>query len=201
MHNPAKNEHPVHALIQNRWSPRAFAEKPIPNETLRSLFEAARWAPSSSNEQPWAFVVAAKEEPENFAKILSTLVEFNQTWAKDAPVIGIAVSEMEFARNQRPNRNAFYDTGAAMAYLTTEATARELFVHQMAGFDPHKAIEVLHIPKGWEPIAAFVIGYAGDPDSLSDVLRQRELAPRSRKPISEFVMSGKWGEPAHFLTK
>ncbi len=201
MHNPAKNEHPVHALIQNRWSPRAFAEKPIPNETLRSLFEAARWAPSSSNEQPWAFVVAAKEEPENFAKILSTLVEFNQTWAKDAPVIGIAVSEMEFARNQRPNRNAFYDTGAAMAYLTTEATARELFVHQMAGFDPHKAIEVLHIPKGWEPIAAFAIGYAGDPDSLSDVLRQRELAPRSRKPISEFVMSGKWGEPAHFLTK
>lgn len=201
MHNPAKNEHPVHALIQNRWSPRAFAEKPIPNETLRSLFEAARWAPSSSNEQPWAFVVAAKEEPENFAKILSTLVEFNQTWAKDAPVIGIAVSEMEFVRNQRPNRNAFYDTGAAMAYLTTEATARELFVHQMAGFDPHKAIEVLHIPKGWEPIAAFAIGYAGDPDSLSDVLRQRELAPRSRKPISEFVMSGKWGEPAHFLTK
>ncbi len=201
MHNPAKSEHPVHTLIQNRWSPRAYSEKPIPAEVLRSLFEAARWAPSSNNEQPWAFIVATKDEPEAFAKIQSTLVEFNQSWAKHAPLIGIAVSEMEFARNQHPNRNAFYDTGAAMAYLTTEATSRELFVHQMAGFDPHKAIEVLQISKGWEPIAAFVIGYAGDANSLPDVLRQRELAARSRKPLSDFVMSGKWGQPAHFLTK
>ncbi len=201
MHNPARNEHPLHALIQNRWSPRAFSGKLISNEVLRSLFEAARWAPSSNNEQPWAFIVATKEKPEEFAEILSTLVEFNQSWARHAPLIGIAISEMEFARNQRPNRNAFYDTGAAMAYLTTEATARELFVHQMAGFDPQKAVDALHIPKGWEPIAAFVAGYAGDHNSLSDALRERELSPRSRKPLSEFVMSGKWGQPAHFLTK
>lgn len=201
MHNPAKSEHPVHALIQNRWSPRAFSEKPIPHEALRSLFEAARWAPSSNNEQPWAYVVATKEQPEEFANIVSTLVEFNQSWAKHAPLVGIAVSEMEFARNQHPNRNAFYDTGAAMAYLTMEATARELFVHQMAGFDPHKAIEVLHIPKGWEPIAAFTVGYAGDPNSLPEPLRERELAARSRKPLLEFVMSGKWGQRAHFLTR
>jgi nitroreductase len=201
MHNPAKSEHPVHTLIQNRWSPRAFSDKPVSPETLRSLFEAARWAPSSNNAQPWAFIVATKGEPEAYANILSTLVEFNQSWAKHAPLIGIAVSEMEFARNQHPNRNAFYDTGAAMSQLSTEATARELFVHQMAGFDPHKAIEVLHIPKGWEPIAAFVIGYAGDPHSLPEGLRERELAPRSRKPLSEFVMSGKWGQPAHFLGK
>jgi len=201
MHNPAKSEHPVHTLIQNRWSPRAFSEKPISDQALRSLFEAARWAPSSSNEQPWAFIVATKDETEGYAKILSTLVEFNQSWAKHAPLIGIAVSEMEFARNQHPNRNAFYDTGAAMAYLTTEATARELFVHQMAGFDPQKAIEVLQIPKGWEPIAAFVIGFVGDANSLPDGLRDRELAARSRKPLSDFVMSGQWGQKAHFLTK
>jgi nitroreductase len=201
MHNPANNEHPVHALIQNRWSPRAFSEKPISKETLRSLFEAARWAPSSNNEQPWAFVVATKDESEGFARILGTLVEFNQSWAKEAPLIGIAVSSMEYARNKNPNRNAFYDTGAAMAYLTTEATARELFVHQMAGFDPQKAAEVLQIPKGWEAIAAFALGYAGDPNSLSELMRQRELAPRTRKPMSELVMSGKWGEPAHFLAK
>src|SRR5664279_322463 len=201
MHNPAKSEHPVHTLIQNRWSPRAFSEKPISDQALRSLFEAARWAPSSSNEQPWAFIVATKDETEGYAKILSTLVEFNQSWAKYAPLIGIAVSEMEFARNQHPNRNAFYDTGAAMAYLTTEATARELFVHQMAGFDPQKAIEVLQIPKGWEPIAAFVIGFVGDDNSLPDGLRDRELAARSRKPLSDFVMSGQWGQKAHFLTK
>jgi nitroreductase len=201
MENPANSEHPVHALIQNRWSPRAFSEKPVSHEVLRSLFEAARWAPSSNNEQPWAFIMGTKEEPENFAKVLTTLVEFNQSWAKQAPVLGIVVSEMEFAKNHQPNRTAFYDTGAAMAHFTTEATARDLFVHQMAGFDPKKAIEVFDIPNGWEPIATFAIGYAGDSASLPDHLRQREHSPRSRKPIAEFVMSGKWGQPAHFLSK
>src|SRR5208283_2987605 len=201
MHNPAKTDYPVHELIQNRWSPRAFSDKPVSPEILRSLFEAARWTPSSSNEQPWAFIVATKDDPETHDKILSTLVEFNQAWAKHAPVLAIAVSQMEFARNKTPNRNAFYDTGAAVAHLTAEATSRGLFVHQMAGFDPHKAIEVFHIPKGWEPIAVFAIGYPGDPNALPDKLRERESAPRSRKPISEFVMSGEWGHPATFLSE
>ena len=199
MHNPAKTDYPVHDLIQNRWSPRAFSDNPVSPETLRSLFEAARWAPSSSNEQPWAFIVGTKDDLETHSKILSALVEFNQGWAKHAPVLAIAVSQMEFARNKTSNRNAFYDTGAAVAHLTAEATSRGLFVHQMAGFDPHKAIEVFHIPKGWEPIAAFAIGYPGDPNALPDKLRERELAPRSRKPISEFVMSSDWGRPAKFL--
>ncbi|MGB7462552.1 MAG: nitroreductase family protein [Candidatus Acidiferrum sp.] len=199
MHNPAKTDYPVHDLIQNRWSPRAFSDNPVSPETLRSLFEAARWAPSSSNEQPWAFIVGTKDDLETHSKILSTLVEFNQGWAKHAPVLAIAVSQMEFARNKTPNRNAFYDTGAAVAHLTAEATSRGLFVHQMAGFDPQKAIEVFHIPKGWEPIAVFAIGYPGDPNALPDKLRERELAPRSRKPISEFVMSSDWGHPAKFL--
>ena len=199
MHNPAKTDYPVHDLIQNRWSPRAFSDNPVSPETLRSLFEAARWAPSSSNEQPWAFIVGTKDDLETHSKILSTLVEFNQGWAKHAPVLAIAVSQMEFARNKTPNRNAFYDTGAAVAHLTAEATSRGLFVHQMAGFDPQKAIAVFHIPKGWEPIAVFAIGYPGDPNALPDKLRERELAPRSRKPISEFVMSSDWGHPAKFL--
>lgn len=199
MHNPAKTDYPVHDLIQNRWSPRAFSDNPVSPETLRSLFEAARWAPSSSNEQPWAFIVGTKDDLETHSKILSTLVEFNQGWAKHAPVLAIAVSQMEFARNKTPNRNAFYDTGAAVAHLTAEATSRGLFVHQMAGFDLQKAIEVFHIPKGWEPIAVFAIGYPGDPNALPDKLRERELAPRSRKPISEFVMSSDWGHPAKFL--
>ena len=199
MHNPAKTDYPVHDLIQNRWSPRAFSDNPVSPEALWSLFEAARWAPSSSNEQPWAFIVGTKDDLETHSKILSTLVEFNQGWAKHAPVLAIAVSQMEFARNKTPNRNAFYDTGAAVAHLTAEATSRGLFVHQMAGFDPQKAIEVFHIPKGWEPIAVFAIGYPGDPNALPDKLRERELAPRSRKPISEFVMSSDWGHPAKFL--
>jgi nitroreductase len=199
MRKPAPTDHPVHELIRERWSPRAFSEKAVPAEVLRSLFEAARWAPSSNNEQPWAFLVATKDDAKFHEKMVSTLVEFNQTWAKQAPVLAIAISELAFARNGHPNRNAFYDTGAAVAHLTTEATARGLLVHQMAGFDPHKAIELFSIPSGWEPIAAFVIGYPGDAQALPEPLRERENAPRTRKPLGEFVMSGNWGKPAAFL--
>jgi nitroreductase len=201
MQKPAATAHPVHPLIRERWSPRAFSLQPVPAEVLRSLFEAARWAPSSNNEQPWAFLVATKDDREFHDKMVSTLVEFNQTWAKHAPVLAIAISELAFARNGHANRNAFYDTGAAVADLTTEATARGLLVHQMAGFDPHKAIEFFSIPTGWEPIAAFVIGYPGDPQALPEPLREREHAPRTRKPLAEFVMSGSWGKPAPFLNK
>jgi nitroreductase len=194
-------DHPVHELILKRWSPRAFSEKSVPDEVLQSLFEAARWSPSSNNEQPWAFLVATKDDPETYAKELSTLVEFNQAWAKSAPVLVISVSRMAFAKNGTPNRNAFYDTGAAVAHLTSEATARGLYVHQMAGFDPKKAKETFGIPEGWEPISAFTIGYLGDPETLSDALRERELAPSTRKPLAEFVMSGKWGQVARFAKK
>lgn len=196
---PAPAAAPIHELITHRWSPRAFDSRPVEPEKLRSLFEAARWAPSSNNEQPWAFIVGTKDDPATHAKLLSTLHEFNQAWAKHPPVLGIAVSRLAFARNGNANRNAFYDTGAAMADLTTEAVSRGLSVHQMAGFDHHKAIELFGIPEGWEPIAAFVIGYPGDPQALPENLRERELAVRTRKPLSEFVMSGSWGQPASFL--
>ena len=198
MHKPATTQYPVHELIRERWSPRAFSEKAVSPEILQSLFEAARWAPSSNNEQPWAFLVGTRGEGDTFKKILGTLVEFNQTWAKHAPVLAIAVTELAFARNRQPNRNAFYDTGAAVSQLTTEATSRGLCVHQMAGFDPHRAIEAFAIPNGWEPIAVFAIGYAGDPQTLPEALRERELAPGTRKPLHEFVMSGSWGQVAPF---
>ena len=198
MQKPAPVHHPIHDLLRHRWSPRAFSDKPVSPDVLRSLFEAARWAPSSSNEQPWAFLVATRDDAENHAKMVSTLVEFNQNWAKHAPVLAIAISEMAFARTGKPNPNAFYDTGAAVAHLSVEATSQGLFVHQMAGFDPKKASELFEIPGGWEPIAAFVIGYPGDPASLPDTLRERELAPRERKPLSSFVMSGGWGKIAAF---
>ncbi|MGB7438168.1 MAG: nitroreductase family protein [Candidatus Acidiferrum sp.] len=118
MNKTGSTDHPIHQLIRERWSPRAFADKPVPADILRSLFEAARWAPSSNNEQPWAFIVATKEDQATHAKLLSALHEFNQVWAKDASVLVIAVSELAFARNGSPNRNAFYDTGAAVANLT-----------------------------------------------------------------------------------
>jgi len=201
MKNPAPAEYPVHELIRERWSPRAFSRKEISSEDLRSLFEAARWAPSSSNEQPWAFIVATRNDNENFSKALQPLVEFNANWAKNAYVLGFAVAELAFAKNNTPNRNAHYDTGAAMSQLTTEATSRGIFVHQMAGFDPDAAREVFEIPSGWDAIAAFAMGYPGDPASLPQPYRDRETAPRVRKPIREFVMNVKWGHTANFILK
>jgi nitroreductase len=201
MKNPAPAEFPIHELIANRWSPRAFGDQDVSPETLRSLFEAARWAPSSSNEQPWSFLVATRNDQENFTKALQPLVEFNVNWAKKAAVLGFAVSELAFAKNKAPNRNAQYDTGAAMALLAIEATARGLFVHQMAGFDPETAREVFSIPVGFDAIAAFAIGYPGDAATLPQPLRDRELAPRSRKPVREFVMTGQWAQPAPFVTE
>ena len=201
MQKPAPSDFPVHELIRERWSPRAFADKPVPQDTLRSIFEAARWAPSSFNEQPWAYIVATKDDKENFEKMLSVLVDFNVQWAKSVPVLALAVAKLTFANNNAPNRNAQYDTGAATALLSVEATARVLAVHQMAGFDAEKARQVFGIPKGWEPIAALAIGYPGDPASLPAPLKDREMAPRTRKPIGEFVMAGQWGHTASFAAK
>lgn len=201
MQRPAPTDSPVHDLIRHRWSPRAFADKPVAPEVLRSLFEAARWAPSSYNEQPWAYLVATKDDKENFAKMLSVLVEFNAGWAKQAPVLALAVAELAFAKTGQPNRNGQYDTGAATALLSVEATARGLFVHQMAGYDADKARQVFGIPRDWEAITAIAIGYQGDPTSLAPALQERELAPRTRKPIREFVMSGSWGHTATFAEK
>ncbi|HEY8715469.1 MAG TPA: nitroreductase family protein [Candidatus Acidoferrum sp.] len=199
MHKRTPFEFPVHDLISERWSPRAFAEKAIAPEVLTSLFEAARWAPSSSNEQPWAYIVATRDDSENFAKLVSVLVPNNATWAQKAPLLALAVSETAFAKSGTMNKNAQYDTGAASAWLTVEATSRGLFVHQMAGFDGEKAKQVFAIPPGWEPIAAIAIGYPGDVESLPPVLRERELAPRTRKPLSSFVMTGAWGQKAPFI--
>jgi nitroreductase len=201
MQKPAPNDFPVHELIRERWSPRAFADKPISQNVLRSIFEAARWAPSSNNEQPWAYIVAPRDDKDGFQKILSVLVEFNAAWAKSANVLAIAVAELAFAKNNTPNRNAHYDTGAATALLSMEATAQGLAVHQMAGFDPEKARQVFGIPVGWEAIAVLAIGYPGDPVSLPQPLKDREMAPRTRKPIAEFVMAGRWGHTAPFATK
>jgi len=201
MQKAAVTDHPVHELIRNRWSPRAFSDKPVEPAVLGSLFEAARWAASSFNDQPWAYLVATKEDPESFRKMLGVLVEFNQDWAKNAPVLAISVARRNFAHNGTPNRNALYDTGAATALLSVEATARGLAVHQMAGFDAEKARQTFAIPEEWEPIAAIALGYRGTPDSLSPKLKERELAPRTRKPIREFVMTGSWGHTASFALK
>jgi nitroreductase len=195
MRNPAPTEVPVHELVRERWSPRAFSAKPVPADVLRSLFEAARWAPSSFNTQPWAYIVATKDDKENFDKIVGTMVEFNQGWTKHVPVVALSIAQVT-NKEGKPNRHAFHDVGSASAQLTVQAVSQGLFVHQMSGFDPAKARQVFDIPADWEAVAAMAIGYPGDPASLPDKLKQRELAPRTRKPLSEFVMAGHWGHTA-----
>jgi nitroreductase len=199
MDKPATTDSPVHELIRNRWSPRAFVDTPVSANVLRSLFEAARWAPSSNNEQPWVYLVATKDDPESFGKMLGVLVEFNANWAKHAPVLALSVAHLKMQRDGKPNRVAMHDVGSASAQLTFEANSRGLRVHQMAGFDAEKARQTFAIPPDWEPVAAMAIGYPGNPDSLPENLRERELAPRTRKPSSEFVMSGSWGHTAPFV--
>lgn len=198
MEKVALAAYPIDALLSRRWSPRAFADRPVEAAKLRSLFEAARWAASSYNEQPWVYIVATCEQPQEFQKMLGCLVEFNQSWAKAAPVLAISVARTKFQHNGSPNRHAQHDVGAASTTLALEAVALGLAVHQMAGFDPERARKTYHIPADCEPMAAMAIGYPGNPDSLPEKLRERETAPRVRRPISEFVYSGDWGSVAAF---
>lgn len=197
----ASTDYPIHELLAERWSPYAFADRPVLTADLRSLFEAARWAPSSYNEQPWSYIVATKEEPQQFQQILSCLVDGNQVWAKAAPVLALGIVNLKFTRTGKDNRAAVHDLGLAAGNLLVEATARGLLVHQMIGILPDKAREIYEIPDGSEAWTGLAIGYRGDPMSLPDTLRQRELTPRQRKPLSQFVFGGKWGNPSAFLLK
>jgi len=190
---PAETSTAIHDLIAHRWSPRAFESKAVEPEKLRSLFEAARWAPSSYNAQPWYFIVGTKDNPENYKRVLESLVEFNQSWAKQAPVLALSVAKLKFD-DGKPNRHAFHDVGQAAASLSLQAEALGLSVHQMAGIDPEKARKLFDIPADYEAVAGIAIGYPGDPASLPDGLRERELAPRQRKPLDSFVFTGSWGK-------
>ncbi len=194
MEKPAQTDHPIQEILKRRWSPRAFADRTVESEKLRSLFEAARWAPSSFNEQPWFFIVATKEKLEEHARLLSCLVEKNQQWARLAPVLMVSVAKLKFEKTGKPNRHAFHDVGLAMGNMLVEATALGLCVHQMAGLFPEKVREIYGVPDGFEPVAAIAIGYAAEVEVLPEPFREQELGPRIRKPISSFVFQGNWGE-------
>lgn len=189
----AATDHPVQDLIAVRWSPYAFADRPVSGEDLRSLFEAARWAPSSYNEQPWSYIVATREQPEEFARLLSCLVEPNQVWAKFASVLALGCTRLNFVRNGKPNAAAQHDLGLASGMLVVEATARGLLVHQMIGILPDRARELYQIPEGVLPLTGLAIGYAGEADRLPEALRDRDRDRRPRAPQAAFVFSGKWG--------
>jgi nitroreductase len=187
-------EYPIEDLLRQRWSPLAFSDQMVEPEKLRSVLEAARWAASSYNEQPWSFIVATKENGAEFGRLLSCLAEGNQEWARNAPVLMLSVAKLNFERNGKENRHAFHDVGAASAELAIQATANGLFIHQMAGFDVPLTKVMYSIPEGYEPVAAIALGYLGDPKTLSERLRQRENSPRTRKPLENFVFSGRWNQ-------
>lgn len=190
----AQPDHPIHELIAKRWSPYAFSDRPVSKEDLHSIFEAARWAPSSYNEQPWSYVIATQESKAEFEKLHSCLVEGNQPWTKIVPVLAIGCVSTKFKRNDKPNAAAEHDLGIAAATLTFEATARGLHVHQMIGILPDRVRELYQVPEDVKPLTAIAIGYLGDIDKLDDNYKPRDLAERTRKPLSEFVFAGKWGE-------
>jgi nitroreductase len=189
----ARTDHPIHELLAQRWSPHLFQDRPVTEADLCSLFEAARWAPSSYNEQPWSHIVATKEDPEEYSKLLSCLVEGNQAWAKTAPVLALGVVSLKFKRNGKDNRAAVHDLGLASCSLVLEAMSRGLFVHQMIGILPDKARELYQIPEHHEAWTALAIGYKADESAVPADLRQREQGSRQRRPLNQFVFAGKWG--------
>lgn len=144
--------------------------------------------------------MATKDDAANYKRILDCFVEFNQGWAKNVPVLALSVAKLKFDHNGEPNRHALHDVGQAAATLALQAEALSLAVHQMAGILPDKAREIFEIPEGYEAVAGLAIGYPGDPNHLPDHLKERELAPRERKPLDSFVFTGKWGKPSPIVS-
>jgi nitroreductase len=196
----ADTTYPIEPLLQQRWSPRAFADRAIEPAQLLRLWEAARWSASCANQQPWYFIVATKENAVEYARLLSCLRDTNQQWAAHAPVLMVSVAKLSFDMNGQANRYAFHDVGLAVANLIFQATALGLCVHQMAGFYPDKVRELYGVPDDFEPVAGIVLGYPGDPATLSEELQQRELAPRVRKSLDSFVFEGAWGRVAPLVS-
>jgi nitroreductase len=177
-------------VVKDRRSKRAYSNQPVEVEKIKSLFEAARWAPSSMNEQPWTYIYATKNQFELWNSIFETLSEGNRIWAVDAPLLIVSLARTKFIRNGRTNTSARYDLGAANAFLSLQATALGLNVHQMGGYDKEKLFENLNIPLDeFEPGVVIAVGYPGDSEKLPDNLKQREEAPRLRYPQESFVMN------------
>lgn len=183
---------PVDPMFLDRWSPRAFSSQPVTEETLFSLFEAARWAPSSGNEQPWIYVYSTTDAER--LRFLSLLSEDNR-WASGAPVLAFAIARLIRTKTGKLNRHAQFDTGTSWGYLALEARKLGLYAHGMAGFDVGRSYEVLNAsPDQHEVMIAIAIGYYGDPAALVERDRTREK-PNGRKPVSEFVFRGSFPVP------
>ena len=190
----ANPDHPIHDLIADRWSPRAFADKPVESGKILSLLEAARWSASAFNGQPWSFIVGRREDQATFDQIVSCLMPGNVSWASKAPLLMISVAHLVNPRNDKSNAYAWHDVGLAVQNMIVQASSMDLYVHQMAGFDKEKTREVFNIPESFGPVSAIAIGYLGAPETLPEDRRDMETAPRERKPLADFIFSGEWGQ-------
>lgn len=185
-----KSEYPISDLILHRWSPRAMSGELLSSDEIMPLFEAARWAPSSYNGQPWRFIYA-KKESRYWEKFYSLLIEFNQKWCKNASHLVIIISSNVFEHNQKPAQTHSFDTGAAWQNLAIEGSKRGLVVHGMQGFDYKRAKEMLTLQENWNVEAMCAIGKPGEKKDLFEAAREKEN-PSDRKPLSDLVFEGEF---------
>jgi nitroreductase len=199
LRKPAETSVPVHEHIRDRWSPRAFLDRPVPRDLLVSLFEAARWAPSCNNSQPWRYIVATSDNRDAYETAQACVNERNQRWSRLAPVLCFVCASKNLA-DGRPSPTHMYDTGMASAQLIVQATAHGLVIHQMAGILRDKIRETYSVPDDTDIICGLALGYQGDASLLPDELSERELQPRRRQALTDFVFTGKFGEAASIFT-
>ncbi|WKN31216.1 nitroreductase family protein [Porifericola rhodea] len=173
----------IDQLLEKRYSPRTFSETEIDEGLLLQILGAARFAPSSFNEQPWRFIYATKSQSDHYSNLLSTLAEGNKDWASTAPVLVLAIAKTNFSANEKPNRHAWYDTGAAVAHITLKASSHDIYIHQMAGFSTTKAKELFAIPEGFEAVAMIAMGYNAESEHQS----------KKKKKLDEIAFRGAWG--------
>ncbi|MEQ9063740.1 MAG: nitroreductase family protein [Vicingaceae bacterium] len=184
--------HPIHPLLEKRWSPRAFEPKAIGQETVDQLFEAARWSPSAFNEQPWHFIYAERGNADAFKNVHECLNEGNRSWTANASLLIITFAKNFYERNGKTNAHASHDLGGAAANLTLQALDLDLYVHQMAGIDKKAILEKFDIPDGWEPMTMIAVGYLGDVSTLDERQAASEFAEQKRKSIEEIASLNKW---------
>lgn len=193
MNKLAKTKFGIHFLLESRWSPRSFREDAVEKVKLQRVFEAAQWAPSSMNEQPWRFIIGEKGS-ETYSKIFNGLNEKNKRWAGTAPVLIITLAKKNFERNNHDNFHFLYDTGQSVANLSIQAMHEGLYVHQMGGFHFENLKDSFQIPEEFYIVTVIALGYIGKPEVLDEDLKEREMADRKRKTLKEILFSGSFGE-------
>ena len=185
-------QHSINPLFTTRWSPYAYdPDRPVSKEDLQSIFEAARWAMSAFNAQPWRYIVGVQGRSQEVRdRIFDSLMEGNQGWTRNAPVLAIGLAQKNFEHNGKPNSTAIHDLGAASASLALEAASRGLAVHQMSGFYAEKVQELFGLDDNIQPFTALAIGYPLEADQAADEFAKRDQRPRERKPLSELILHG-----------